>query len=148
MLLLLRRRSVKIVMDSALLVAFVIAFFTREPSFDPDYLLHSLVGLAVVPVVSLHLAGNWGWVKRVARRRRHDREAGLGAFNAVFGAVTATCIVSGIPLWVSNMESSALIGVHTVTGVVASAMMLAHLVWNQRRIRALFRWPARPVPVA
>ncbi|MFV0524023.1 MAG: hypothetical protein ACK5RL_05940 [Acidimicrobiales bacterium] len=144
----LRRRDVRIAVDTALLAAFVTAFLTREPSFDPDYLLHSLVGLAVVPIVWLHLRGNWGWVKRVARRRRHDREARLGAFNTVFGGLTTVCIVSGIPLWVGEFDSSALVGLHAITGGLAILAMIVHLVWNQRRLRALFRRPSRPAPTA
>lgn len=141
----LRNRKVKIAIDTALLSAFVIAFLTREPTFDPDYLLHSLAGLAAVPFLVVHLRSNWGWVKRVASRRQRDREARLGAFNAIFGAFTAVCILTGVPLWVADVDSSVLVGLHTATGGFAVLMVIVHLVWNQRRLRALLR---RSSPVA
>lgn len=144
----LRRRPVKIALDSALLIAFVVAFFTREPSVDPDYVLHSIVGLLIVPIVALHLTGNWGWVNRVATRRFQDREARLGLFNAVFGSMTAVCIVTGIPIWVSDTDMSTLSGLHTVTGALASFMVVIHLIWNQRRLRALFRRTTSPATTA
>lgn len=135
----LRRRPIKIAVDAGLLVAFVIAFFTREPSVDPDYLVHSVLGLLIVPVLGLHLASNWSWITRVAARRRRDREARLATFNLVFGSMTATCIVTGVPIWVRDAEWSTLSGIHTVTGALASFLMVAHLLWNQRRLRRLFR---------
>lgn len=135
----LRRRPVKIAVDTALLVAFVTAFLTREPSVDPDYLLHSVVGLLIVPILALHLTSNWGWIKRVATRRFHDREARLGAFNLVFGTMAAVCIITGVPIWVGDAEWSTVSSIHTVTGALASFMVVAHLVWNQRRLRTLFR---------
>ena len=62
---LLRRRSFKIAIDTALLVGFITEFVTRE---GPDYGLHSWVGIVLVPVISAHLVSNAGWIKRVVAR--------------------------------------------------------------------------------
>lgn len=133
----LRRRPVKIVVGIALAVGFVVEFLTRERSFDPDYLLHGWAGIALLAVLALHLGGNWGWIRRVATRRRRDREARLGLLNLGFGVATVVCIVSGIPLWLEWTEAGAVTGVHAGTGFLSIVLMLVHIGWNQRRIRAL-----------
>ncbi len=69
----LRRRPVKIAVDVTLLAGFVVEFVSRERSFDPDYVLHGTAGLALIGVLVVHLAGNWGWIARVASRRRRDQ---------------------------------------------------------------------------
>lgn len=143
-----RRRAAKIVLDVSLLVGFIVEFLTREPSFDPDYLLHSWVGIVLIPVIAFHLSGNWGWVRRVIRNGRQDREAGLGALNAVLGTLAATCIVSGFPLWLGWSEAGWLSGLHTVTGLVAILVMFVHLAGNRKRIVALVRPTRSAAPVA
>lgn len=132
-----RRRAVKIAIDTALLVAFVLVFVSRERSFDADYVLHGTVGLVLVPILALHLGSNWGWVRRLASRRRRDRDARLAMLNLVFGAATAVCVLSGIPLWGGWVEADALVATHSATGMTSILLVLVHLVWNQRRFRSL-----------
>ena len=134
-----RKRSTKIALDTALFVGFIVEFVTREPSFDPDYLLHSWTGIVLMPVIALHLAGNWGWVKRVWANKAADREFRLGVLNAVLGALAWACIISGFPLWLDWSSAGWLAGLHTLTGMVAILLMFVHLYWNRRRIGALVR---------
>lgn len=140
---LLRRRSTKIAVDSALLAGFVLEFLSRERSFDADYMVHGTVGLLLIPVVVVHLAGNWSWVRRVAVRRGRDREAKLAMVNATFALSSLLCVVSGIPLWASWSDASVLTGLHAVAGFISIVSMLAHLVSNRRRIRSLFSGAGR-----
>lgn len=134
-----RRRPVKIAIDVALLVGFVLEFATRERSFDPRYLVHGWTGIVLLAVLAAHLGGNWGWVKRVARRRGQDREARLGLLNLSFGVTAATCILSGVPLWVGWTGAQAVVVVHATSGFLSIVLMAVHIGWNQRRIRALLR---------
>lgn len=138
-----RRRAVKIVLDVSLLVGFIVEFITREPDFDPDYLLHSWVGIALIPIIAFHLAGNWGWVKRLWSNKGEDREARLGAFNAVLGLLAGVCIITGFPLWFGWSEAGALVTAHTVTGLGSIVLMFVHLAWNRKRIMALVRPKAK-----
>lgn len=135
----LRRRSAKIAIDVALFAGFITEFLTREPSFDPDYLLHSWVGIVLVPVVALHLIGNRGWIARVWAKRRSDREFGLGVLNAVLGACAAICVVTGFPPWLGWTEGGPISTVHTATGLISIVLMFVHLAWNRRRIGSLLR---------
>lgn len=139
---LLRKRGIKLVIDIALFVGFIIEFITREPDFDPDFLLHSWTGIVLIPVIAFHLTGNWTWIKRVVRNGREDREYALGAINAVLGALTAICIISGFPLWFEWSTAGWLSGLHTVTGMVGILLMFVHLWMNRRRVVAL----AKPRP--
>lgn len=134
-----RRRAAKIALDVALFVGFIVEFLTREPSFDPDYLLHSWVGIALMPVIAMHLLGNRGWIARVWANRRRDREYRLGVLNAVLGTCAAICLVSGFPPWFGWIEGGVVSTVHTATGLLAIVLMFVHLAWNRRRIGALLR---------
>ena len=82
---LLRKRATRIVLDVSLFVGFIVEFLTREPDFDPDFILHSWVGIVLIPVIGVHLAGNWAWVQRVIRNGRDDKEFGLGVLNSMLG---------------------------------------------------------------
>lgn len=132
----LRRRPVKLAIDIVLLAGFIVEFVTRE---GPDYDLHSWVGIVLVPVIAIHLVGNAGWIARVWRRGRADREFGLAVLNTVFGILVAVCIVTGFPIWLEWSDAAAWAGVHTVTGLVAILVMLVHLGMNRRRIVGLLR---------
>lgn len=136
---LLRKRLVRIVLDVGLFVGFIVEFITREPDFDPDYILHSWVGIVLIPVIGVHLASNWAWVKRVIGNGRDDKEFGLGALNAALGSLAAICIVSGFPLWFKWSEAGWLSGLHTVTGMLAILLMFVHLGMNRSRISGLLR---------
>ena len=130
------RRSLKIVLDTSLLVGFLAEFITRE---GPDYTIHSWIGIALIPVIALHLAGNAGWIKRVWNRKRQDREFGLGVLNATLGALAAICIVTGFPIWLEWSDASAWTSIHTVTGLVSIVIMFVHLWRNRTRIARLLR---------
>ncbi len=136
---LLRTRAIRIVLDSALFVGFIVEFITREPEFDPDFILHSWVGIVLIPVIAVHLAGNWSWVQRVIRNGTDDREFGLGALNALLGTLSAICIVSGFPLWFEWADAGWLSGLHTITGMLAIVLMFVHLWMNRSRLGRLLR---------
>ncbi len=87
-----RQRSTKIVLDTSLLIAFLTEFFTRE---GPDYAIHSWVGIVLIPIIAIHLSGNVGWITRVWKRKRDDREFALGVLNATLGALSSICIATG-----------------------------------------------------
>ena len=126
----------KIPIDTALLVGFLVEFFTRE---GPDYGLHSWVGIVLVPVIVLHLTGNAGWIKRVWARKRQDREFGLGVLNAILGFLASVCIVTGFPIWLEWSDAGALTGVHTISGMASLLTMFVHLWKNRGRIGRLVR---------
>lgn len=136
---LLRRRAVRIVLDVGLFVGFIIEFVTREPSFDPDYFLHSWTGIVLIPVIALHLSSNWAWVMRLIRNGSDDREFSLGVVNSVLAAMAAFCIVSGFPLWLDWSAAGWLVTSHQVTGLLSILLMFVHLVMNRRRIGTLVR---------
>ena len=129
-----RHRPLKIAVDTLLFIGFVAEFVTRE---GPDYLVHSWVGIVLVPVVVVHLAGNIGWIRRVLSQGRADREFSLGVLNAVLGFLTSVCIVTGFPIWLDWSTSPALTTVHTATGLLSIVLMFAHLYRNRSRVRRL-----------
>lgn len=131
-----QRRVSKIVIDVALLVGFLAEFITRE---GPDYTIHSWIGIVLVPIVVVHLAGNLGWIQRVWARKREDREFGLGVLNAVLGALTAICTVTGFPIWLDWGWAGPWSAVHQITGLLAIVLMFAHLWKNRGRIGRLIR---------
>ncbi|MGI9616229.1 MAG: hypothetical protein ACR2QO_25160 [Acidimicrobiales bacterium] len=131
-----RRKWFKILIDSALLVGFLAEFLTRE---GPDYAVHSWIGIILVPIITLHLAGSVGWIKRVWNRKRQDREFGLGVLNATLGLLAGLCIVTGFPIWLEWSDAGAWAGVHTVTGFASILIMFVHLWKNRTRIVQLIR---------
>lgn len=131
-----RRRWPKVVIDSALLVGFLAEFITRE---GPDYTVHSWIGIVLVPIIVVHLAGNTAWIKRVWARKRQDREFGLGVLNASLGALAGVCIVTGFPIWLEWSEAGAWSAIHTITGFLSIIVMFVHLWRNRTRIGRLLR---------
>ena len=131
-----RRRFVKIVIDSLLLIGFLAEFVTRE---GPDYTLHSWIGVLLVPAVILHLAGSIGWIRRVWAGKRLDRDFGLGVLNGLLGFLAGTCILTGFPIWLEWSDAGAWSGVHTVTGFASILIMFVHLWKNRARITHLVR---------
>jgi len=138
---LLRHRATRIVLDTGLLVGFIAEFLTRE---GPDYDLHSWIGIVLIPIVGVHLAGNWRWITSTIKRTTAHPEWKLARFNAVFAVVTLVCIVSGFPLWLEWTEGGTVSGLHNITGFVSVVMSLSHLWRNRSRVMAL----ARPRPAA
>lgn len=130
----LRRRPAKILIDTSLLVGFLLEFFTRE---GPDYSLHSWVGIVLIPIVVVHLLSNLGWVQRVAKRGRQDREFSLAVLNGVLGMASSVCIGTGFPVWLMDSPPEFWEMVHTITGFVALLLMFVHLWRNRGRIRQL-----------
>ncbi len=102
-----RTRWARILIPALLLVAFATEFLTRE---GPDYSLDSWVGIALVPAVALHLTGNAGWLKRVSRRKRQDRDFGLGL------------LVKLVHLWRNRTRLSRLIGADARALVIAACV--------------------------
>lgn len=139
---LLSRKAVKIPIDVLLLVGFLAEFITRE---GPDYLIHSWVGIVLVPVIILHLASNRAWIRRVRDRGREDREFSLAVLNSVLGVLAVTCIVTGFPIWLEWSDAGAWAGIHTATGLLSIVLMFAHLYRNRGRIR---RWLPSTSPTA
>jgi len=132
----LKKRSVKITIDVLLLVGFLAEFITRE---GPDYLIHSWIGIVLVPVITVHLLSNLPWIQRVISRGREDREFSLGVLNAVLGLLAVTCIVTGFPIWLEWSDASLWEVVHTVTGFLSIIVMFVHLYRNRSRIVRLAR---------
>lgn len=132
----LRQRTVRIALDVGLLIGFLAEFLTRE---GPDYSLHSWIGVVLIPVIGIHLAGNWRWVTSAYRRRSAHPEWHLARFNLLFSVVTSICILSGFPIWLEWSESGIWSGLHTVTGFVSILLALSHLWRNRRRVVALTR---------
>lgn len=133
---LLRRRAIRIALDTGLLVGFVAEFATRE---GPDYDLHSWIGVALLPLIGLHLTSSWRWVTSTFRRRKAHPNWQLARFNAVFATVTAVCILSGFPIWLEWFDSSAWSAVHNTTGFVSIVLALWHLWLNRQRFVAVVR---------
>ena len=131
-----RKRAVKIVLDTTLLVAFLAEFVTRE---GPDYAVHSWIGIVLIPIIAIHLTGNAAWIARVWKRKRDDREFNLGVLNAALGVLAGVCIVTGFPLWLDWSDASILGGLHTVTGMASIIVMFIHLWKNRARITRLIR---------
>ena len=140
-----QRRVARIVLDIGLLIGFALEFITRE---GPDYDLHSWIGVVLIPIVAVHLATNWSWVQATIRRRGDHPEWSLARFNAVFGVVTAVCIVTGFPIWLDWSDSGVWSTVHTVTGFASLIMMVSHLWRNRSRIRTMVGRRRRSVAVA
>ncbi len=132
----LQSRAVRVVLDVGLLVGFLAEFVTRE---GPDYALHSWIGIALIPMVAVHLVANWRWITSAARRRTAHPEWPLARFNAVFAAAATVCTVSGFPLWFEWIEGGVLAGVHTLTGFLTIVLALSHLWRNRRRLSILLR---------
>ena len=131
-----RKRVVKIILDTTLLVAFLAEFITRE---GPDYAIHSWIGIALIPIIAIHLTGNVSWIKRVWSRKQQDREFGLGVLNAVLGVLAAVCIVTGFPLWLEWSDAGSLSALHLLTGMGSIVLMFVHLFKNRSRISRLVR---------
>lgn len=131
-----RKKWLKIAIDSTLLIGFLAEFVTRE---GPDYALHSWIGIVLIPIITVHLVGNIGWIKRVWARKREDREFGLGVLNAILGFLASVCIVTGFPLWLEWSDAGALGGIHTITGFLSIIIMFAHLWKNRSRIVRLVK---------
>lgn len=129
-----QRKWLKIAVDVGLLVGFLAEFITRE---GPDYFVHSWVGIILVPIIAVHLAGSMGWIKRVWARKRDDRDFNLGVLNAALGVLTGICVATGFPIWLEWSEASAWSGIHTITGFLSILIMFVHLWMNRRRIRLL-----------
>lgn len=127
-------RVARIVLDLGLLVGFVIEFLTRE---GPDYDFHSWVGVVLVPIIAVHLATNWSWVRATLRRRAAHPEWKLARFNGVFSIVAGVCIVTGFPIWLEWSDAGAWSTTHTLTGFASLLMMVSHLWRNRGRIRTL-----------
>ena len=136
-----RTRSAKIILDTTLLIAFLVEFFTRE---GPDYAIHSWVGIVLIPIIAIHLNGNVAWIKRVWKRKRDDREFTLGLLNTVLGALAAICIATGFPIWLDWSDAAGWATVHTVTGMGSLVIMFVHLWRNRSRISRLIRPQGRP----
>lgn len=133
---LLQRRAVRIGIDVSLLVGFVAEFATRE---GPDYGLHSWIGVALVPLIGVHLVSSWRWVTSAWLRRKSHPEWPLARFNAFFSAVTTVCIVSGFPIWLDWSQNGAWSGVHNLTGFLSIVLAMSHLWRNRNRLSALLR---------
>ena len=131
-----RGRVARVLLPSILLVAFVAEFVTRE---GPDYTLHSWVGIALIPIITVHMAGNAGWIRGVWRRGRQHREFGLGVLNASFGVLVAVCIGTGFPLWLGWSDATGWSATHTVTGFASILVMFVHLWRNRARVVRLLR---------
>ena len=131
-----RTRRPKIIIDTTLLVGFVAEFVTRE---GPDYTIHSWVGIALIPIIAIHLSGNARWITGVWTRRRRHPEFGLGVLNATLGSLALVCIGTGFPLWLDWSQAAAWSTLHTVTGFAALLVMFIHLWRNRARIARLVR---------
>ncbi|NND04486.1 MAG: hypothetical protein HKN91_17055 [Acidimicrobiia bacterium] len=131
-----RKRSVKIILDTTLLAAFVTEFVTRE---GPDYTFHSWVGIALIPIITIHLSGNVAWIKRVWNHKRDDREFGLGVLNATLGALAGVCIATGFPIWLEWSDAAGWTAIHTITGMASIIVMFIHLWSNRARVARLLR---------
>ena len=141
-----QRRVARIVLDVGLLVGFVVEFLSRE---GPDYDLHSWVGVALIPIIGVHLATNWSWVRATVKRRAAHPEWSLARFNALFSVVTAVCILTGFPIWLEWSDAGAWSTVHTLTGFASLIMMVSHLWRNRSRIRSMLgRQRSAPVGAA
>ncbi len=138
---LLRCRSVRIVLDVTLLAGFIVEFLTRE---GPDYDLHSWIGVVLIPIIAIHLAGNWRWVTSTFSRRSQHPEWALARFNAVFSVVAAICLVTGFPLWLGWSDNGFWTVTHTVTGFASVVLSLSHLWRNRRRVLTLIRRQRAP----
>lgn len=131
-----RHRTTRIVLDAGLLIGFIAEFITRE---GPDYSVHSWIGIALVPAIVVHLTGNWRWVTSTYRRRRAHPEWPLARFNAVFSTITAICILSGFPVWLTWSSSSIWSGLHNTTGFISILLATSHLWRNRQRLTGLVR---------
>ncbi len=131
-----RTRTARVVLPAILLVAFIAEFLTRE---GPDYTLHSWVGIALIPIIAVHLTGNAGWIRGVWIRRRQHREFGLGVLNASFGALVGVCILTGFPLWLGWSGATGWTATHMITGILSILVMFVHLWRNRARISRLLR---------
>lgn len=135
-----RRRPVKLAIDVAVLVFFLALFITREGSGD-SYTLHSWVGIIAVPLVALHLLGNWGWVTRLLKRGRQDRQFRLGVLNGAFFAMAAAATITGFPAW-AGVESFNT--PHAITGFLSILLMLVHIGANIGPLRQLLARRSAP----
>ena len=131
-----RKRTARLMLPAVLLVAFVAEFLTRE---GPDYTFHSWVGIALIPIIAVHLTGNADWIRAVWKRRRRHREYGLGVLNASFAALVSICILTGFPLWLGWTSAAGWTGTHMFTGIASILVMFVHLWRNRARISRLRR---------
>lgn len=138
-----RTRGARVVLPVILLAAFTAELLTRE---GPDYAIHAWVGIALVPIIAVHLSGNAAWITAVWKRGRRHREFGLGLLNACFAAVVVICLVTGFPPWLGWSEAGGWTATHTVTGFASILIMVVHLWRNRARISRLMRSRARRPP--
>ena len=131
-----RTRRPKIVLDTTLLLAFLAEFITRE---GPDFTIHSWVGIALIPIIVIHLSGNARWITSVWTRKRRHPEFSLGVLNATLGSLAVVCIATGFPLWLDWSQASAWSTTHMVTGFASILVMFVHLWRNRARIARLLR---------
>lgn len=139
-----RRRGTRIAVDIAMVVILAITPLTSERSFDPDFLLHSWAGLALVPLAAVHLAGNTAWLNRLRHQRLHARERTFSLVNVAIVGSLSVCIVSGFPLWLEWVDNAAneesiYESIHAISGFLGVGLTIAHLIMNRHRIVQLAR---------
>lgn len=139
-----RRRSTRITVDVAMVAILAVTPLTSERSFDPDFVLHSWAGMALVPLAGVHLAGNTAWLNRLRHRRLHARERSFSLVNVAIVGSLGLCIASGFPLWLEWVENTAdeesiYESIHAISGLLGVGLTIAHLTMNRRRIVQLAR---------
>ena len=132
---LIRSRAVTIATVLLLLAGFVAEFLTRE---GPDYALHSWIGIALIGVIAVHIAGQMGWIKRVVKRGRSDPQFSLAVLNASLAGMVTICIITGFPAWAGIEAWNT---PHFATGMLSILLAIVHLIVNRRRFVGLLRIP-------
>lgn len=125
--------------DLALLVA-----FTLDYSFQFTGLtVHEWIGVALAPVLLLHVTLHWDWILRTTKRlvgRRGGREAVRWAVDLALMLAMTLCVASG--LFISRHAIPALgfgttpdafwTGLHTTTADATVALVAVHVAMSWR----------------
>ena len=129
-----RRRSATVLTYGGLLLVAVIAFASHEWGAG----VHSVVGIAVVAIITWHVGSQHRWVRAAARRRSAHPDRALLVYNPVLAAVFLTVNLSGILMWFWG-AGGFIAHVHQITGIAFLPLVLGHLVLNRRRLMTRLR---------
>lgn len=140
----------KWVVDAALFLLFIVAFFLDITGLE----LHQWLGMIVGAGAVVHLVTHWGWVKAVTRRffgSTCGQARGFYLLDAAMLAGLATIILTGVIIssWLnlSLAAYEAWHSVHVVASIATLSTLMLKVIVHWRMIASLFKRPATQMVV-